>query len=490
MIKLKNYIAGVSVLVSTLLAAQLSNSTKQLPTMYENQVSINLPNSTVPVAEKIVLSPKELVDININSMMNDAVLKNANWGFVIYDPKTKKIISSYNENTPLVPASTTKLLTTETALHLLGDNFRWITQLEHSGAIDAEGNLNGNLYIVGSGDPSIGTGKAGASTYSSISQDFLFALQTKGIKKVNGNIYIQTAVFKENKIPFLPENIVWMDYRNYYLPIGTTKNINPANERLFVKKASPFEQAGKKYFYISPYINKMVYAEKYDGGALTTKIADAPFSLANNFRTTLIKNGIPVSGKVEAKMIDAEPEVRNVITSYKSPTLGEIVYDTNQRSDNALAEAILRMVGFQKNGDQTLESGKSVVVKHLSDIGFDMNGLNYQDGSGLSRSNTVTPIAQVKYLTSLMNEKYYKTYLESLPIAGQTGTLKKSFLGNGFGQIYAKTGTLSKVKTLAGYIKTNTGRTLVFSLLVNNYSGSMDQVKSRMEKILEPALNL
>ncbi|MCB4234911.1 D-alanyl-D-alanine carboxypeptidase [Kaistella anthropi] len=128
--------------------------------------------------------------------------------------------------------------------------------------------------------------------------------------------------------------------------------------------------------------------------------------------------------------------------------MSEIVYYTNQHSDNGLAEATLRMVGFQKNGDQTLESGRKVVVDHLKEISFDTNGLNYMDGSGLSRSNLVTPISQAKFLTNLMNEKYYKTYFESLPIGGQTGTLKRMFLGNGNGQIFAKTGTLNKVKTL------------------------------------------
>ena len=490
MINFKNYIAGVSVMFSTLMAAQLANVSKKLPAMYENQTSINLPSSTLSSNEKVVFSAKELVDININSMMNDAVLRNASWGFVVFDPKTKKIISSYNENSALIPASTTKLLTTETALNMLGEKFRWITQLEYSGEIDEYGSLNGNLYIVGSGDPSLGTGKAGASTYSGISQDFLYAIKDRGIKKVNGSIYIQTAVFKENKMPVLPQNIVWLEHQNYYLPVGTTDNINPSNEKLIAKKANPFEKDSKRFFYMSPYISKMVYAEKYDGGSLTTKLADAPLSLANNFRSTLVKNGIQVSGKVESRMTDGEPEPRQFISMYKSPSLADIVHDTNQRSDNALSEALLRMLGFQKLGDQTLDSGRSVVVSHLADAGFDLNGLNYHDGSGLSRNNKVTPIAQVKYLTSIMNEKYYKTYFDSLPVAGQTGTLKRSFQGSGYGQVFAKTGTLNKVKTLAGYMKTNTGRTLVFSLMVNNYSGSVDQVKNRMEKILEPALNL
>jgi len=102
----------------------------------------------------------------------------------------------------------------------------------------------------------------------------------------------------------------------------------------------------------------------------------------------------------------------------------------------------------------------------------------------------VTPISQVKFLTSLMNEKYYRSFYESLPVGGQTGTLKRMFATNGNGQIFAKTGTLNKVKTLAGYLKTNSGKTLVFSLLINNYAGSVDQVKSKMEQILEPALQL
>ncbi len=490
MIKYKKILTGVTVALSAFAFGQSgSSSARQYPSMYENQTSINLPGTVTPAADKIVLSAKELVDINLNTMMTDSVLKNAKWGFVLYDPKTKKVISSYNESTPLIPASTTKLLTTESALNFVGEKFRWVTQLEYAGEIDEEGVLDGNLYIVGSGDPTLGTGKAGASTYSSIVKDFGYALAENGIKKVTGNIYVQTAVFKENKLAKLPANIVWMEQKQYYLPVGTTMNINPANERLIAKKNNPFQDS-KNFYYVSPYINQIVYADKFEGGSFTTKIADAPYSLANALRASLIKSGIPVVGKVEGKIVDLTPEKRKVVTAYRSPMLADIVIDTNQRSDNALSEAMLRMLGFQRNGDQTLDSGRRAVLDHLNEIGFDVQGLSYLDGSGLSRGNTVTPIAQVKFLTDLMNEKYYKTFFESLPIAGQTGTLKKSFAGIGNGQIFAKTGTLNKVKTLAGFVKTNTGRTLAFSLMVNNYSGSVDQVKNRMEKILAPTLNL
>lgn len=489
MVNFRKYTSGITVLTAGFLLAQSTVSTVLYSQNYDNQKSsLNLPSPAAYV-EKAILSPKELVDISVNTMMTDPVLKNASWGFVVYDPKTKKIISSYNENTPLVPASTTKLLTTETAMSMLGENYRWMTQLEYSGEIDENGVLNGNLYIVGSGDPSLGTNKAGAWSYKDIVSDFAGGISREGIKKVNGDIIIQTALFKGN-ISRLPENVVWLENNNYYLPVGTTREINPANEKLIVKK-SMNAAADKKFFYVSPYANQMVYAEKYEGdGTLTTKLPDAPAFLANSFKASLVKSGVAVTGKVTPRITESSPEVRKMIAAYKSPTLGDIIYYTNQRSDNSLAEALLKTVGYFKMGDQTSESGRLVVNSHLKDIEFDLEGLNYMDGSGLSRSNHVTPISQVKFLTSLMNEKYYKTYFNSLPIGGQSGTLKSMFLTEGNGQVFAKTGTLNKVKTLAGYLKTNSGRTLCFSLMVNNYAGSVGQVKSKMEQILKPALDL
>jgi D-alanyl-D-alanine carboxypeptidase/D-alanyl-D-alanine-endopeptidase (penicillin-binding protein 4) len=485
MISIKNIFVSSTIAFSTFVFAQGTFTSTNYPQTYDNQSS----NLNKESSSEELMTAKEIVDIKINSMVNDPVLRNANWGFVVYDPKTKKIVSSYNENVALIPASTTKLLTTETAIHLLGEKFHWITQLEYSGNIDEKGILNGNLYIIGSGDPSLGSNKAGASSYAAIVSGFINEIKNKGIKRINGDIILQTAVFKANKMTQLPANIVWLENGNYYLPAGSTYKINPQYERRIAKQSNPFSD-NKNYYYISPYTNQMVYADKFEGEYLTTKLPEVPAYLANILRTNMVKGGIPITGKVTSKLSDPNPEKRETITSYNSPTLSDIIFYTNQHSDNALAEATLKMVGFQKDGDQTIESGRKVVLEHLQSDSFDTNDFSYMDGSGLSRNNLVTPISQVKFLSNLMKEDYYKSYFESLPIAGQTGTLKKSFFGSGNGQIFAKTGTLNKVKTLAGYIKTNSGKTLVFSLLINNYSGSVDQVKNRMEQILEPVLNL
>lgn len=482
--KLRNYFSIITIGISAIVFSQGSVAVSTFPQVAEQQGLVKDIS-----AEKALLSPKEQIEFNINKMFTDPVLRNANWGFVVYDPKTEKIVTAYNETAPLIPASTTKLLTTETAFSLLGTQYRWNTQLEYSGSVDAEGVLTGNLYIVGSGDPSLGGNRGGAAGYSQIVNEFIEAIKEKGIKKVGGDIIIQTAIFKENKIQ-LPKNIVWLEQKNYFLPVGTTKDIDPRNEKLIINQSNnPFNQQ-KKYFYISPYADKLVYADKFDGNGATTKVAEPPAYLANKLREGLVRNKITVTGKVTPKIADRDPEPREIITVYKSPTLAEIVNYTNQRSDNNYAEALLKANGFHKLGDQTIESGRQVVTDHLKSINFDMNGLNYMDGSGLSKSHTVTPLSQVKFLASLMKSPYYKEYFESLPVAGQSGTLKHMFMLNSNGQIFAKTGTLNGVKCLAGYIKTRNNRTLAFSLLINKFSGSVNQVKDRMEQLLDPTLDL
>lgn len=481
--KLKKYFSILGLSVGLSMMAQTS-AVSSIPQFYEQPGLLSKDFS----AEKSLLSPKDHIEVNINRMFTDPVLRTANWGFVVYDPKSNKIITSYNETAPLIPASTTKLLTTETAYSYFGGNFRWNTQLEFSGDIDENGILNGNLYVIGSGDPSLGAVRVGASSNAALTLQFRNAIREKGIKKINGDIVVQSAVFKENKSD-LPANIVWLEHGNYYLAAGSTKDIDPRNEKFIAKQSNPFNKE-RRYFYMSPYNNKMVYADKYESTALSTKPADAPVLLANSLRATLVKSGILVSGKTTTRLTDVAPEPREMLSNYKSPYLSEIIHYINQNSDNALSEAMLKVLGYYVEGDQLAETGKKVVREHLQAKAFDVTGLNYVDGSGYSRNNLVTPIAQVKFLTNVMKEPYYKLYFESLPIAGQTGTLKRMFLNTSNGQIFAKTGTLNRVKTLAGYIKTKSGKTLVFSLLINNYTGSVAQVKDRMEQLLDPTLDL
>ena len=431
---------------------------------------------------------QELLNNRISSMFTDPVMKNANWGFVVYDPKNKKIINSYNEKASLIPASTTKLLTTETAMSILGKDFQWTTQLEYSGEIDENGVLNGNLYIIGSGDPSLGTGRAGANSYGTLINDFSSTIKNLNIKQIKGDIILKTAIFKNNKNTLLPTNIVWKGDTHYYLPVGSTNDTDPRQEKLLGNKK--MEQ--QKFVYHSPYNNQLVYTEHFNGYSLNTKLPDATYYLANNLKTNLLKNGITIEGKViDQSNSNVQLEPRKKLMKYTSPKLVDIVYFINQTSNNAMSEALLKTTGFYEKGDFSLDTGRAIVNKHLTKRTFDFDGFHFADGSGLSRSNVVTPISQVKFLSALMEEKHFDAYFKSLPIAGQTGTLKSMFINSeSNGQVFAKTGTLNRVKTLAGYVKTKSGKLLTFSLLINNYNGSVAQVKQKMETILAPMIEL
>ena len=502
MIKLKNIYIGVNLVLGGLFFAQTPITLPTNPkTIYtekgikesEKNAQKNDENIVIKLkdtlAEKPILSPKEQLEANILTMKADPLLRNANWGFVVYDTKTKQKITGYNEETPLIPASTTKLLSTDASMALLGGRFKWITQLEYSGTIDETGTLTGNLYIIGSGDPSMSTGKAGAWSNAQIISEYISKISEAGIKKINGDIVIETAVFQDVRLE-LPEKIVWLEHNNYYLPVGNTTNIDPKNEKIAVKAKSVFDNS-KRYFYVSPYMNKMAFTDKFTTNQLITTIPAAPVTLANALKASLIREKIPIVGKVVTRITDPEPEDREFLAKYSSPTMVEIIFYTNQHSDNALAEALLKTVGFYKTGNVSLESGRETIVRHLEDKRYDFEGLNLVDGSGLSRSNRVKPISQAKFLADVMKEKYYDDFVKSLPIAGETGTLRRMFkTSNNYGQIFAKTGTLSAVKCLAGYIKTRSGRTLTFSLLINNYAGSVDQIKARMERLLEPVVDL
>ena len=431
---------------------------------------------------------QELLNNRISSMFTDPVMKNANWGFVVYDPKNKRVINSYNEKASLIPASTTKLLTTETAMSILGKDFQWTTQLEYSGEIDENGVLSGNLYIVGSGDPSLGTGRAGASSYGTLINDFSSAIKNLNIKQIKGDIILKTAVFKNNKNTPLPTNIVWKGDTHYYLPVGSTNDTDPRQEKLLGNKK--MEQ--QKFVYHSPYNNQLVYTEHFNGYSLNTKLPDATYYLANNLKTNLLKNGITIEGKViDQSNSNIQLEPRKKLMKYTSPKLVDIVYFINQTSNNAMSEALLKTTGFYEKGDFSLDTGRAIVNKHLTKRTFDFDGFHFADGSGLSRSTVVTPMSPVKFLSALMEEKHFDAYFKSLPIAGQTGTLKSMFINSeSNGQVFAKTGTLNKVKTLAGYVKTKSGKLLTFSLLINNYNGSVAQVKQKMETILAPMIEL
>ncbi|MCB9201464.1 MAG: D-alanyl-D-alanine carboxypeptidase/D-alanyl-D-alanine-endopeptidase [Flavobacteriales bacterium] len=484
----------LSFLITFSLIAQSSTSIIKEKDSILWQKEIRSSDTLFTKKEKKVLSPREKTDSIIQALSKDYVLKNANWGFCVYDPETKQVLFSKDGEKAYIPASTNKLITTETALSLIGEDFRWQTQLDYTGEIDSTGVLKGDLFLVGNNDPTIGYNlkyknnevpsgyiTLGGSTKYQFLSELYTKIKEKGIKKVDGKIIYEAVIFKHDNIK-LPEGIIKFEKGNYYSIPSETEVENVLDD---YKELVSLTEGDKSESFNN------ILEEKKELQKSSVYLPPAPGFLAKELRKYLTTKGIYTSNALpqDYSIINTSKE-RKTIYTHKSPPLKDVVKYVNQNSSNAFAEKLLTSVGFFVGGKQTKYTGIQNVLSHLETEKFDTNGLQYADGSGLSRENFVTPLSQVKYLANIMKKPYYDSFYDSLPKAGVSGTLRNTFTNSpAKGKVRAKTGTLFQnpinVKALAGYIDTESGKRLCFSLLVNKYTGSVTSVKERMQTLVE-----
>ncbi|MDY7019745.1 MAG: D-alanyl-D-alanine carboxypeptidase/D-alanyl-D-alanine-endopeptidase [Cyanobacteriota bacterium] len=176
-----------------------------------------------------------------------------------------------------------------------------------------------------------------------------------------------------------------------------------------------------------------------------------------------------------------EPELARI----ESPPIAELIQTVNLESNNVFAEAILRTLGVQEASSDVVETGLTAMKENLKILGVEPEGYDLVDGSGLSRQNLVSPKALNQTLIGMTNSPYFEIYQQSLPIAGKTGTLKWRFRETtAEGIVYAKTGTLTGVSGLAGYIYPRYYQPLVFSILVNQSNLPTSKLRKAIDEIV------
>lgn len=169
---------------------------------------------------------------------------------------------------------------------------------------------------------------------------------------------------------------------------------------------------------------------------------------------------------------------------FGKPVIPEVTL-TNQMSVNWRSSKLLRRIGTKVYNSGTTAAGARAVLDFWSNKGIDTEGMNFFDGNGLSHNNAVTPKQLVDVLDVMRDSPYFQVFYESLPLAGMTGTLHKAMKGSAAeGRIRAKTGTIGKVKSFAGYVNTTTGRRLIFSLIVNNFDCRVKAMKKKLEAVM------
>lgn len=438
------------------------------------------------------------------------VTQNANVGLLIVDVASGEVIDAYREHNLLPTASTMKVVSTCTALELLGPDFRWSTFIETDGTL-SNGVLNGNLYIRGTGDPTLMSEKVGDTTFM---QKWVKEIQKSGIRQIDGAVIADLSMWDNNDAA--NGGWTWEDIGNYYgmgvFPLNYYDNTMKIYFRTGengsiaqVEKTIP-DVPGMHFRSSVRCCKDVTWDDAYVQGIpfhnfrqLTGRIpanrglfstsGDIPnpgLLLAQHLTTALKDAGIMVKNHAEFLFdkTTKQPE-RTLIYEHHSPKLSDVIYETNQSSNNLYAESIFRTLGAQKGLPATVSHSRDVVEDCWKTRGVDFKQVFQYDGCGLAPQNGIAPATFVSLLRYMYTSSNYPVFFASLPISGKTGTgkyfLAKTRLEN---KVFAKSGSIAHLKSYTGYIHLDDGRIWAFSVVVNNGDGSGTKVRKVIENYL------
>ena len=449
----------------------------------------------------------------VDNFVKNSFLKNANISIMVKDMKTGRELHNYRANYATIPASTMKVVTTATALEIFGPDYRYETLLAYDGKIDEAGVLNGNLYIIGSGDPTLGSSKVGDQNFLS---KWVTAIKAAGITKINGSIIPDESKFDNEG--FNPK-WTWDDIGNYYAPgiyalayldnslrvtfksgaIGTkpeiidmTPTVNGLNiENNLLSTKISFDSA---YFYGAPKsMNRSVRGEipaNKSNFVVRAELPDPGMSLAQDLHWMLAGQQIEVTAPpttLSASAVTSETNMsaRNPIYTHYSVPLIQIIKETNVKSNNFYAEQLFKSISLSKDPVATNKRSVEIIRSYWKSKGLDISQLFQHDGSGLSPADAVSADFYVELMTYMYQKSKYKsTFLSSLPIAGKTGTIAGILKNTSLeGKVFAKSGTIARVRSYTGYI-IDEEKEWAFAIMVNNSNGSSWQTLSAIENFL------
>lgn len=425
---------------------------------------------------------------------------------LVQNLNTGEVIDSYRPEHVVPPASVMKLLTTGAALEILGPGFRFPTLLEYSGSIE-DGVLHGNLYVRGGCDPSLGW--QGQTAFLS---QWVKAVWQAGIKSIDGGVVADMTMLDGEA-----QNPAWLceDAGNYYAPgifalnyYGNTMNIvlksgEPGSVATVVKTEPMVEDVYfinhvrcGKITYDGAFVSGLPYSrERYLTGAVPSNLGtfgvkgDLPnpgLLLARHFTSRLREAGISVKrdATYEADYNPLTPARNEIYTHYSEP-LSEIIKETNVNSNNLYAEALFRFLGSRYTLPGTIHNSQDLLKDYWRRRGVNTQNAIVKDGCGLAPQDAVSAKTFVQLLTIMSRSNNAEAWMASLPISGQTGTLKSLCPGTALeGRIHAKSGTIAGTKNFAGYIDMPNGDTWVFAILINSAPGKARNIQTIIQQYL------
>jgi D-alanyl-D-alanine carboxypeptidase/D-alanyl-D-alanine-endopeptidase (penicillin-binding protein 4) len=502
------------------------------------------PRSAVSKQEK---ARQARLAAEIQPLLSDPAIARSFWGIKAVSLESGHTLFELNADRLFTPASNAKLFTTAATLALIGPHYQFRTTVETTGFLDKYGRINGDLVLVGRGDPNL-SGRVLPYTYPRpertlppewVLEDLADQLIRKGVKFIDGNIVGDDSffVFERYGQGWSQEDVFW----DYGAPVSALT----LNDNTILVTVSPGARPGDRAFIrVEPFASYF----QIDNRAFTTPAGSGPAKLgvdrepgsnvitiwgnipagdpgstyslaisdpaefaAGIFRSILLQRGIVVYGGVRTRHADApslftstltvsagggdtlDPRPNSqpmVLASHESHPLVEDLRVINKDSQNLHAEIMLRLLGREKGTAGSIEAGAEVMRGFLKLAGISPDEYVLLDGSGLSRQDLVTPNAVVKLLAYIDSQSWGDLFRQTLPIAGTDGTLAFRFRGTpAQGRVLAKTGMLGHVNSLSGYATTLSGDRVAFSILANNHNLGSRAAIQVIDQIVQAIVN-
>ena len=452
---------------------------------------------------------------DIDQLIDKSDSGKARWGAFVMSLKDGRVLYSRDGDKLFTPASNMKIYTTAVALDLLGNDYRWRTSVYASTQPTADGVIDGDLILYGRGAPDLDSKKPeGLPALAD-------QLQQRGVHRVRGKIIGDESYFRGEQYGI---GWQWNDLQWYY---GAQPSALSIDENAVEVTLGPGNKsAGRASVVITPNDSLeltnnattgerdvattigikrglsnndvVVWGEFPIGGhaySAFLSIHDPALRAATLFKQLLTARGIQVDGDLESRDFRApesnrfDPQKAIELAYVESASLANIVRTTNKESNNLYAELILRTLGKEKGTNvpdpdprknasrDDDEAAVAVLKKWLSDQNINTMSLALHDGSGLSRLDLITPESAARLLAVAAQASWRQTFYDSLPVAGHDGTLQGR-LPNISGRLVAKTGSLTYDHSLSGYVTTQSGDLLAFSIICNDATGQSRAVRT------------
>lgn len=392
------------------------------------------------------------------------------------------------------PASVAKVLTTAAGLLRLGADYRWQTRFYVDNLPDANGVVNGNLYIKGGADPFLVEERL---------LEMVQGLRGKGVRHISGDVVLDDDFYRLTRLerdgasfdgqPTEPYNAVpdplMVNFRTVKValtPDGANAvavdlapniaswqvdNQMTVNNRACNKGYAPSLALRREANGRARLVVAGSYSRQCGAKELVTVLGEASEQFYYWFSELWAAAGGSFDG---VGQLDTVPTRAKLIYVGQSLPLAELIQKMNQFSNNVMTRQLLLTLGVHDYGEPgSLDKGRRAVLTILEEFGIDTAGMVIDNGAGLSRNGRVSAAQLVMLLRSLYYSNKAETFMRSLAVAGESGTLRKRLRGEAVaGNVIGKTGTIDQVRSFAGYVRAQSGRNYVVVMMVNGQTAA------------------